>query len=320
MIYVYGQTCLILGGTGFLGKNLCRSLLQRHYHVIIYAKQSICLREMATMFPEISFIEDDFIREKDFSKFIDAVDIVFHLISTTNPGNKNMLYDFESNVLPTIRFLDACIGRQIRVIYFSSGGTVYGIPNYLPIDEGHRTEPISAYGIHKLTVEKCLEYYGRTYGLDYIIFRISNPYGMYQNPFANQGVIAVFLSKALLRETIEVWGDGNTVRDYIYVDDVINACLKIVDYTGKVKIFNIGSGKGYSLREIISIIRHKLDTVVEVRYLASRIQDVPTNILDNSLFKRELRWRLHVDLDQGIQKMIDSWDIKTKQFSMEKKI
>lgn len=313
------KKCLILGGTGFLGKNLCRNLLKKHYQVVVFAKCTMHLKEMSVMFPEISCINGDFSCEKDFSNLLEGVDIVFHLISTTNPGNKNVLFDFESNVLPTIRFLDACVARKIRVVYFSSGGTVYGSSRYLPIDEGHRTEPISAYGIQKLTIEKCFEYYGRTYGLDYIVFRISNPYGMYQNPLANQGVIAVFLSRALLGQTIEVWGDGSSIRDYIYVDDVMTACLNIMHYTGEFKIFNVGSGKGYSLHEIIYIMRHQLDIVVDVRYLSSRIQDVSTNILDNSLLKRELHWNLQVDLEQGMRKMLASWDTKTKTFILEKK-
>jgi len=312
------KKCLVLGGTGFLGRNLCAALLNNGYKVCIFGKNVEELKKLKKTHPSIEIQEVNFIVQKDFSKILMGVDIVFHLVSTTTPTNIDLLYDFETNVLPTVRFLDACLEMKIKkVIYFSSGGTVYGIPDYIPIDEKHKTEPISAYGMHKLTVEKCLEYYQRMYKLDYQILRISNPYGRCQNPFGKQGVIAIFLSKALMDQSIDIWGDGKIIRDYIFVDDLMQACLKIIDYSGDTNCFNLGTGVGYSLEEIIRIIELNLQKNLIVRYLSARKQDVHQNVLDISLSKKELKWNPGIDLNQGIVKMICMWDRDKKIFREE---
>lgn len=154
---------LILGGTGFLGSHLSYWLQANDYKVITYSRAIQSLQNEGV--ENCTHVQGNFVFETDFSDLLDGVDIVFHLISTTNPANQDALEEFQSNVVPTIRLLDACVKKGIRVIYFSSGGTVYGIPRYLPIDEEHRMDPISLYGIQKLSIEKCLEYYGWMYGL-----------------------------------------------------------------------------------------------------------------------------------------------------------
>lgn len=309
------KKCLVFGGAGFLGIHLCKKLYEQGYEVTVYNRSSTRLELLKKRFSKFKIIEKDFSIEKDFNNILTNVDIVFHLISTTNPANKNVLYDFESNVLPTIRLLDACIKKKIeKFIYFSSGGTVYGVPRYTPIDEGHRTDPISPYGIHKLAVEKCIEYYGLSYDLNFNILRISNPYGEEQNPFANQGVIAVFLAKALLGQSIEIWGNGNVIRDYIFVDDVIDACVRVISYKGNRKIFNIANGIGYSLNELIYIMQKQIKKIINVKYLEERVQDVPVNILDISLAQKELEWQPHICLEEGIAKMVDAWDYDERRF------
>lgn len=309
------KKCLVLGGAGFLGIHLCKNLCEQGYEVTVYNRSSTRLDSLKKRFPQICILEEDFSIQNNFEEILMNIDIVFHLISTTNPSNINVLYDFESNVLPSIRLLDACARKQIRkFIYFSSGGTVYGVPRHVPIDEGHRTEPISPYGIHKLAVEKCIEYYGRSYDLDFTILRISNPYGEAQDPFANQGVIAVFLAKALLGQPIEIWGNGSVIRDYIFVQDVIDACMRVINYKGNRKIFNIANGKGYSLDELIYIIQKQIKKIVDVKYLEGRVQDVPANILDISLAEKELGWQPHMCLEKGINRMIEAWNFNEKRF------
>lgn len=303
------KRCLIFGGSGFLGKNLCHKLLKTNlYKISVYNRQSKSLHEFSHMFPMVKTMTGDLEFETEIYSLLQEIDVIYYLISSTNASNKNLLLEFERNVVPMIRLLDACKERRIRLIFFSSGGTVYGLPQYTPIDEGHPTDPISPYGIHKLTLEKCIEYYGRTYGLDYRILRITNPYGMYQDPNRNQGAIAVFLAKAILRENIEIWGDGNAIRDYIFVSDVVDACIQLLAYEGPHRIFNISSGVGYSLNEIISEICNQLGHTSKIQYMPKRIQDVPVSILDNSLARRELQWNPKIDLQNGIRRMIHMWD------------
>jgi len=267
------------------------------------------------MVPGIQVLTGDFVRDGIPDTVLDAADVVFHLVSTTKPANRDVLKEFETNVVPTVRLLEACASRHLRLIYFSSGGTVYGVPRYVPIDEGHRTEPISAYGIHKLSVEKCIEYYGRTYGLDYDILRISNPYGRFQNPRASQGAMAVFMARAILGQPIEIWGDGSVIRDYIDVDDVMDACMKVLSYRGTYRIFNIGSGQGHSLQHMVYHIEREVGAKIDARYRASRIQDVPANILDSTLAKQELGWMPSVGFSDGIHKMYQLWNPDRCDFS-----
>lgn len=309
------EKCLVLGASGFLGKNLCRRLHLQGYDVIAYGKTSAHVKEVMDIVPGVQSVTGDFVQDGVRDSLLDEVGTVFHLVSTTKPANKDVLKEFETNVVPTVRLLEACASRHLRLIYFSSGGTVYGVPRYVPIDEGHRTEPISAYGIHKLSVEKCIEYYGRTYGLDYDILRISNPYGRFQDPRANQGAMAVFMARAILGQPIEIWGDGSVIRDYIDVDDVMDACMKVLSYHGGLHVFNIGSGKGYSLQAMLYRIEHEIGKPVTVRYQPSRVQDVPANVLDNALAKKELGWTPQIGFEDGIHKMHRLWNPVRRDFS-----
>lgn len=147
---------------------------------------------------------------------LEGIDVVFHLASTTLPktSNDDPGYDVRSNVVDTIQLLEACVDAGVRkVIFASSGGTVYGVPERLPIKEDHPTNPISSYGIVKLTIEKYLGLFHYLYGLDYAALRISNPYGPYQDPAGQQGAISVFLHRILSGQPIAIWGDGEIVRE-----------------------------------------------------------------------------------------------------------
>ncbi len=301
------KKCLILGGAGFLGKNLCYGLLKKGYRVFVYNRPSEQLKLFREQFPSVTVIPGDFQEEKDFSRLLEGMDFVFHLISSTNPTNKDLLLDFNMNVMPTLRFFEACREQSCRILFFSSGGTVYGIPARVPILETDNLEPISSYGIQKATIERCMEYYSWMYGLDFMILRVSNPYGPWQNPFSNQGAIAVFTAKALMGEKISVWGDGSAVRDYIYVEDLLQACWCAMKYEGPCRIFNVGSGKGCSLRDVLDEIRRATGKEMKVEYIGGRVQDVPANVLDISLAKREWGWQAETGLVEGIRHMVNMW-------------
>lgn len=309
--------CLILGGTGFLGKNLIRGLMKEHHEVVVYARNYHKLHELDSCFKTIEVICGDFSRETDFESILDGIECVFFLISATGPSNKDLKLDFKQNVMPSFALLDCCVKKKIRVLFFSSGGTVYGEPQYLPIKESHPTNPICAYGMSKMVVERMLEYYRVMYGLDYRILRISNPYGPGQDPNRRQGVIAVFLAHVLAGKEIEIWGNGETVRDYLFVDDLIEACVMLLSYAGNERIFNIGSGKGVSLNEILHAIHELLQKEIHVTYKEKRMQDVKTNVLDIARIKQEMNWHPHTDLYDGIRRMMGTWDSRREQFDLQ---
>lgn len=309
------MNCIVLGGAGFLGEHLGKKLLEAGHEVIVYDRESNNLEQLIKKYPLIRYISGDFSTEDNYSNILDNVHCVFHLISTTVPSNLDTVWDVNSNVIPTLRLLEACRKKEnLKFIFYSSGGTVYGKPKVIPILESHDTNPVCSYGIQKLMIEKYLQFYGEFYGLDYYIMRIANPYGEGQTPFGSQGVIAAFLARALSKQPLEIWGDSSIIRDFIYVDDVMNASLSLLTYQGKEKIFNIASNIGISLNDIIDEIKRVVDHKIIVEQRAGRKQDVPINILNNIKAKQELNWQPQVSLQEGIGRMRISWDYRLKKF------
>ena len=193
-----------------------------------------------------------------------------------------------------------------RVIYISSGGTVYGKAQSIPIPESHPTEPQSAYGVSKLAVEKYLKLYHQLHELDYIVLRLANPYGVGQLPSRSQGVVPILMNKMMRQQPIEIWGDGNIVRDYFYVSDAIEAMLKSMTYQGAFRLFNVGSGKGLSLNDLLQRMGQTLEIEPEVQYVQKRNCDVDANVLDVNLIKSEMNFQTTRTLTDGL-KMTADW-------------
>jgi len=299
---------LVLGGSGFIGKSLCRALVSKEVEVRCYSLDNPFDDEyLSEAKAHIEWFQGDFSDQNSINRAVQDIDIIFHLICTTLPATSNidLSNDLTSNVLPTLNILDTIKNfKKIKFIFISSGGTIYGITDKSPIPESHSTLPICGYGIHKLTIEKYLHLYEYLFGIDYIVLRVANPYGRNQISERPQGVIGNFLYKALCDKPIDIWGDGGTIRDYIYIDDVVNALISVINYSGPYKVFNIGSGKGYSLIDIISIIENILEIKIDVRFKPSRNVDLPVNILDISMAKTELNWIPKTKIEDGIKYLI----------------
>jgi UDP-glucose 4-epimerase len=295
----------VLGGGGFIGQHLCEALLAAGYQVRIFERPRLTKHEL---YSQLEWMDGDFTNETDLEEAVKDCHWVFHLISTTLPktSNDNPLYDLESNVSATLRLLDLLRHSPSlkKLIYISSGGTVYGVPQHTPIPETHSTNPTSAYGIGKLAIEKYLELYRLLHGLNYGVVRLANPYGEYQRVHSSQGVIPVFMHKALNDEPIDIWGDGSVVRDYIYIGDVVTAMLKLMAYEDHERIFNIGSGAGTSVAEIVRLLEQLLERPVKHRFLPSRIFDVPVNVLDISRAKQLLAWSPQMTLLEGMRRVL----------------
>jgi UDP-glucose 4-epimerase len=245
----------------------------------------------------------DLLSTHDVNDAIDGADAVLHLVSTTLPKNSNddPIYDIQSNVVATLQMLNAMVAQNIRkIIFISSGGTVYGNPIYLPIDEKHPTDPMVSYGIAKLTIEKYLQMFERMYGIKAITLRVANPYGERQRIETAQGAVSVFIYNALRGISIDIWGDGSVTRDYLHVSDVAEAFVRAMEYTGAKRCFNIGSGTGASLNELICMIEEVLGKRIERNYLPGRPFDVPVSVLNNDLARKELQWEPSISMRNGI--------------------
>jgi UDP-glucose 4-epimerase len=296
-----GMSCLVLGGGGFIGTHLCRELRRHGARVHGFGRSRTSPEALAG----IPWTNGEFTDRAALARAVEGSEVVFHLLGSSTPdsSNKDPLGDLLSATVPTLQLLELCRGSSVRkVVFVSSGGTVYGIPSLLPIPESAPTDPISAYGIGKLAVEKYLALYHHLHGNDFCVLRVANPFGPYQNPDRRQGLIAAFMHRLARDQPIEIWGDGKVVRDFIYIDDVIKALLAAVGYDGPHRVFNVGAGVGRSVLDVVQDIGRVLgrSQVVPV-HKPGRAADVPVNILDIALIGREFGWAPQADWMQGLR-------------------
>ncbi|QIG48826.1 NAD-dependent epimerase/dehydratase family protein [Nordella sp. HKS 07] len=291
---------LVIGGCGFIGSHIVDRLLAHGHSVKVFDRQAERFR------PPLGGVEYIHGSFGDTMAVIDAlagVDAVMHLVSTTFPGTAdvNPTIDVQDNLIRTLSLLDAMIGLGIRrILFLSSGGTVYGHPDEMPIPETHPLRPINSYGIVKAAIEHYLEMYRRTRGISPIAIRASNPYGPRQAHTGVQGVISTFLSRLRDGETIEIWGDGSVVRDYVHVADLAELCARAI-VTDKIGPYNAGSGKGTSLREIVEILAKVTGQRISPIYKSARTIDVAQSVLDVSRARADFGWESTISLLEGIE-------------------
>lgn len=300
----------ILGAAGFIGLALTRRLKAEGYHVTgvdRYWRQ----KEAG-----VNCIVGDVFDSALLQEVLAEQDTVIHLVSTTVPAssNKSPVFDCETNIIGTLRILDAMVKYHVpRIVFASSGGTVYGIPESLPIAENAPNFPISAYGIGKLAIEKYLYLYASLHGLRACALRLSNPYGPGQDAEKGQGVCAAFLHRILHGEPIDIWGDGSVVRDFIYIDDAVDAFIAAMSHDAPFDVFNIGAGTGKSLRDILQEIEKQLALHAQVQYHPNRDCDVPAIILDIEKAQQHLHWQPKHPFEAGIRKTIEQLQLQAAQ-------
>jgi len=293
---------VIMGGGGFLGSHLAETLLANGHEVRIFDQPGARYLDYSSQ-RGAEIVLGNFLDPSAVGNAVSGCDVVYHLVSATVPqtSNENPCFDVEVNLIGTLHLLEQTRSAQAKkIIFASSGGTVYGIPHEIPIKESHPTDPISSYGIVKLAIEKYLHLFWALYGVDYRILRISNAYGARQPITPTQGAIAAFLGKAAAKEEIIIWGDGTVLRDYIYASDIAHALFQASLYQGEWKVFNIGSGHGHSLNDIIGAVETITQVPLQVKYLPGRPFDIPVNVLDISRAKAHLGWEPKVRLEEGV--------------------
>ncbi len=306
---------LVLGAGGFIGTHLCRSLADRGYGVVAVGrsrKPMVCGGNEDA----ISWVRGDFSDRKLLQRSLEACSVAFHLISDTAPAQSNAdpAADIRETVIATLQFLELAKSSDLkRVIFVSSGGTVYGIPSQVPISETAPTEPICAYGINKLMIEKYLALYSYLHALEYCVLRVANAFGEHQSTHHQQGVIAAFMKAALNGEPITIWGDGSVVRDYIYVGDVVDALVKASEVADlSQRVINIGSGTGMSVLDVANAIQDISAHRLENYFTPARKVDVPEIVLDIGRAKQVLGWAPSTPWQTAIERTYHWYDLHAR--------
>lgn len=294
-----GTTCLVVGGGGFLGAHLCPKLIDAGASVRAFGRS----RYYDQPLRGTKWVSGNLNELDKLAGLLDGVDVVFHLAGTSSPASAEAgrTNDLMQNVQGSLTILDMCRHAGVnRVVFASSGGTVYGAAERPPFTETTLPKPISSYGINKLGAEHFHLLYNHLYGMENVVLRIANPYGPFQHGLKNQGAVAIFIRRALAGQEIRIWGDGNTRRDYLFAGDVANAMIAVAKYKGPHTTFNVGSGVGRSLLELISTLEKALDRKISVSHLPPRIFDVRESVLDCSLARKELNWQCESDWDESV--------------------
>lgn len=294
---------LVIGGNGFIGSHLVDQLVERRWDVSVLDLHE---RRYDPVPARVRFIRGDLTQSYLVREALAGVDIVFHLAWATihEVSNQDPAADVHANLVPSIHLIEACHQAAVsRVIFTSSGGTVYGPAQRLPIPETHPKNPINAYGITKLAVEKYLQMFRHLYGLDYAILRPSVPYGPRQNPLGRQGAVAVFLYRVAHDLPVTIWGDGSITRDYFYVSDLVEALIASAEQgLGQNRSFNIGGAEEISLIQLLELAEKTVGKKAIIEYKPARNFDAPRIVLDTSLARQELNWRPRVMLAEGLAK------------------
>lgn len=310
MVLNVNKRCVVLGGCGFLGSVVTRRLVNEGWRVRVFDKEGVDTWRLHSVLSKIELMTGDFMNVADLSRAINDMPTVLHFIGTTIPQSSmnDIQFDIETNIVPTVRLLELMREQSgQRLLYASSGGTVYGIASSSrPLLETDPTEPIASYGVSKLTIEKYIRLFGYNYGVPHVILRLANPYGESQSVSRPQGAVGVFLHKVLQGEEIGIWGDGSVVRDYIYEADVASAIMAVLAVEKLSGIYNIGSGYGTNLNELLDTIREVTGLSCRVTYDPSRKFDVPCNILNIEKIQRASGWSPRFPLADGLRQMLSA--------------
>ena len=291
---------LIIGGNGFIGSNLGRHLADRGWHVTSF---DIARPPMPDS--RIEYVMGDFFDDNVLADAIKGRDIIYHALSTVNPGNSNEKYmmGYGRDFIQTVKLFEMLKETDTKLIFLSSGGTVYGEQEKQPITEEASARPINHYGNVKLCIENTLRVFDIQAKSKMMIARISNPYGPGQDHNKGVGFIDAVIRKTLAGEHVEIWGDGENIRDYIHIDDVCKMLGNLAMYEGDETVFNLSSGKGTSQKQIVGIVK-SIDDSVKCEYKPARSVDVRRIILDNSRIMSIYPIDL-VDINEGIKAVYD---------------
>lgn len=295
---------LVIGGNGFIGSHLVDHLIKKQHNVRVFDNVYERYREPLK---KVDYRISNLDNIPDLYEALLNIDIIFHLATKSVPSTSNIdtSEDVKNNLIPTLNILNLSLKLGIkRIVYFSSGGAIYGNTLKSRINEEHKIDPISSYGIVKATTEMYLSLYQRMYNLEPLILRPSNCYGPRQGHFIAQGVISTFLRKIKMNDMIMVYGDGNSKKDYIFITDLIHLAYELC-FRNKVGVFNLGSGIGITINQIIDQIKNTTGRNFTLKNMDNQIYDVNHFVLDITKTTKIFGDLPSISLEEGISR---TWD------------
>lgn len=298
---------LVTGGAGFIASHVVDMYIQHGYEVVVVDDLSTGRR--SNLNPKAKFYHLD-IRDESIKDVFEAEkpDFVNHHAAQMDVRRSvaEPLFDASVNILGSINLIECAKQFGVkRMVYISTGGAVYGEPEYLPCDEAHPVNPICQYGASKHTVEHYLYMYKINYGLDYTVLRYPNVYGPRQDPHGEAGVVAIFTGQMLRGEQVVINGDGEQERDFVYVGDCASGNLLAVEASHGVGIVNLGSGYGTTVNQIYQKLSEITRYPLSAQYGPPKLGETSKIYLDAGKAARELNWRPIVDLDEGLRRTVD---------------
>jgi UDP-glucose 4-epimerase len=302
---------LVTGGAGFIGSHVVDAYIEQGNEVIIV--DDLSTGRISNLNPKARFYQVD-IRSPQLGDVFEAErpDIVNHHAAQMNVRRSvaDPLFDADVNILGSLKLIEYAKSYQVRkFVYISTGGAVYGEPEYLPCDESHPINPICQYGASKHTVEHYLYMYHVNYGLDYTVLRYPNVYGPRQDPHGEAGVVAIFSGQMLAGEQVVINGDGEQTRDYVYVGDCALANMAVTHQEAATGVYNIGSGKGTSVNEIFSGLRDITGYKLAPLYGPAKVGETRYIYLNADKVSRELGWKPTVSLEDGLRKTVEYFKV-----------
>ncbi len=297
---------LVTGGAGFIGSCIVDELIASEHEVVVM--DNLSTGDKSNVNKKAKFYEIDILSNKIFDIFKDEkFDVVFHLAASVDVREsiKDPIHDAKNNISGILNILEACRKTGVyKFVFSSTGGALYGNADIIPTPENYPTRPISPYGVSKLSSEEYLYYYSKIHNINVTILRYSNVYGPRQGARGDGGVVSIFIKKIINGEQVEIYGDGEQVRDFVFVDDVARANVLALSNISEFDIYNIGSGVETNINKLQNIISSKLQTVVTTVYRDALDGEVFRSVLNNAKAINELNWSVKYDLAHGIEKTI----------------
>jgi UDP-glucose 4-epimerase len=303
---------LVTGGAGFIGSNVVDGFIREGHQVTVVDNLSTGTESNVNKKAQLFKVDiRSMVIDKIFEKMKPEV-LCHHAAqidvrkSTTDP-----IFDADVNIIGSLNLLNACVKHKIKkVIFASTGGAIYGEQDYFPADEKHPANPLSPYGVAKLTIEKYLHFYQHTHGINFIALRYANVYGPRQNPLGEAGVVAIFTEKLLTNKEAIINGDGTQTRDFVFVQDVVKSNLLALNYP-KSDIFNIGTGIETDINTIFRVLKEKTGSKQKEIHGPAMPGEQQRSVLECSKAEKLLGWKPKYNLEEGIAKTVEFYQ-KTK--------